>query len=142
VPGAHVRVLAGAAYGQASPVRSFSPLCYLDVRIDAGAELELPNDLPESAAYVASGAISVGHESIAEPKLIVFCAGQRAVLRATSAARLLVLAGEPLESPRHIFWNFVSSSAERIERAKRDWAERHFPLVPGDEEEFVPLPAH
>jgi redox-sensitive bicupin YhaK (pirin superfamily) len=141
LPGVQVRVLAGSAYGLASPVQSFSPLSYLDARIDAGAELELPNDLPERAAYVASGAVSVGHEQITEPKLVVFCAGQRAVLRATSPARVLLLAGEPLESPRHIFWNFVSSSPERIERAKRDWAERRFPLVPGDEEEFVPLPA-
>ena len=62
-------------------------------------------------------------------------------LRATSAARLLLIGGEPLEAPRHIWWNFVSSSQERIERAKRDWAERRFPLVPGDEAEFVPLPA-
>lgn len=142
LPGAHVRVLAGSAYGQASPVQVFSPLFYLDAQIDAGAELELPGDLAERAAYLASGSISVGHERISEPKLLVFRAGERAVLRAVSDARLLLLGGEPLESPRHIFWNFVSSSPERIARAKRDWAERRFPLVPGDEEEFVPLPAH
>jgi redox-sensitive bicupin YhaK (pirin superfamily) len=139
--GVRVRVLAGSAYGKASPVQLFSPLYYLDAQLDAGAELELPSDLPERAAYVASGSIRTGHEAIDEPKLLVFRAGQRAVLRAVSAARVLLLGGEPLESPRHIFWNFVSSSPERIERAKRDWAERRFPLVPGDEEEFVPLPA-
>jgi len=141
LPGVQLRVLAGSVYGKASPVRVLSPLFYVDARIDAGAELELPDHFSERAAYVANGSISVGREHIAEPKLIVFRAGQRAVLRAVSDARVLLLGGEPLEGPRHIFWNFVSSSADRIERAKRDWAERRFPLVPGDEEEFVPLPA-
>jgi redox-sensitive bicupin YhaK (pirin superfamily) len=138
--GVRVRVLAGSAYGQASPVQLFSPLFYVDAELDAGAELELPSQFPERAAYVASGSIRAGDEAIDEPKLLVFRAGQRAVLRAVSPSRVLLLGGEPLESPRHIFWNFVSSSPDRIERAKRDWAERRFPLVPGDEEEFVPLP--
>jgi redox-sensitive bicupin YhaK (pirin superfamily) len=141
LPGVCVRVLAGSAYGAASPVQVFSPLFYLDARLDAGAELELPSAVSERAAYVASGSIRVGREDINEPKLLVFRAGQRVVLRALGAARVLLLGGEPLEGPRHVFWNFVSSSPERIERAKRDWAERRFPLVPGDEEEFVPLPA-
>ncbi|HTV24344.1 MAG TPA: pirin family protein, partial [Polyangiaceae bacterium] len=121
-PGVQLRVLAGSAYGKVSPVQVFSPLFYVDARIEAGAELELPNDLPERAAYVATGSVHVGQEQITEPKLLVFRAGQRAVLRATSDARVLLLGGEPLEGPRHIFWNFVSSSPERIERAKRDWA--------------------
>src|SRR5690606_25521137 len=101
---------------------------------------ELPS-APERGAYLVSGAIQAGRERITEPKLLVFRAGERALIRAEAAARLLLLGGDPLEGPRHMFWNFVSSSAERSERAKRDWAERRFPLVPGDEEEFVPLPA-
>ena len=139
-PGVHLRVLAGSAYGKTSPVQVFSPLFYVDARLDAGADLELPGDAPERAAYVVSGSVRAGREVITEPKLLVFRAGQRAVIHADTEARVLLLGGEPLEGPRHIFWNFVSSSPERIERAKRDWAERRFPLVPGDEEEFVPLP--
>jgi redox-sensitive bicupin YhaK (pirin superfamily) len=141
LPGAVLRVLAGSAYGQTSPVKTFSPLFYVDAHLDAGAELELPADYPERGAYLASGAITCGRETVHEPKLLVFRAGQSAVLRATSDARLVLLGGEPLEGPRHIWWNLVSSSQERIERAKQDWAERRFPLVPGDEEEFIPLPA-
>jgi redox-sensitive bicupin YhaK (pirin superfamily) len=141
LPGVKARVLAGSAYGMTSPVKVYSPLFYVDAHLDAGAELELPSDHPERGAYIASGSVSCGRENVNEPKLLIFHAGQRAVLRANSDARVLLLGGEPLEGPRHIFWNFVSSSAERIERAKRDWAERRFPLVPGDEEEFIPLPA-
>ena len=140
-PGVQARVLAGSAYGKTSPVKVFSPLFYVEARLDAGAELELPGDYPERAAYIATGSVSSGRENINEPKLVIFRAGDRATLRATTDARVMLLGGEPLEGPRHIFWNFVSSSAERIERAKLDWAERRFPLVPGDEEEFIPLPA-
>ena len=139
-PGAALRILAGRAYGETSPVAVFSPLFYVDVRLDAGAELELPDEYTERAAYLTSGAITVGRENVDQPKLLIFTPRQRVRLRATTPARLLLLGGEPLEAPRHIWWNFVSSSQDRIERAKRDWAERRFPLVPGDEEEFVPLP--
>ena len=141
LPGVHVRVLAGSVYGVTSPVKVLSPLFYVEARLDAGAELELPGDYPERAAYVCSGSVRCGGEHVTEPKLLIFRAAERAVLQATSDARVMLLGGEPLEGPRHIWWNFVSSSPARIERAKRDWAERRFPLVPGDEEEFVPLPA-
>jgi redox-sensitive bicupin YhaK (pirin superfamily) len=141
LPGVHARILAGSAYGKTSPVKVLSPLFYVDARLDAGAELELPSEHAERAAYIATGSVSCGREIVDEPRLLVFREGQRAVLRATSDARVLLFGGDPLEGPRHIWWNFVSSSPERIERAKRDWAERRFPLVPGDEEEFIPLPA-
>lgn len=141
-PGVRLRVLAGSAYGQTSPVKTYSPLSYVEAQLQAGAELELPGDHPERAAYIASGSVSCGGEHVGEPKLLVFRAGHRVVLRASADARVLLLSGEPLEGPRHIFWNFVSSSPGRIERAKRDWVERRFPLVPGDDEEFTPLPGH
>jgi redox-sensitive bicupin YhaK (pirin superfamily) len=140
-PGISLRILAGNAYGRTSPVKVLSPLSYVEACLDADAELELPSDHPERAAYVATGSVTCGRETIDEPKLLVFRAGERALLRATSDARVMFLGGAPLDGPRHIWWNFVSSSPARIERAKRDWAERRFPLIPGDEEEFVPLPA-
>lgn len=139
--GARLRVLAGSAYGRSSPVKTCSPLFLVEARLDAGALLELPPGYPERAVYVVSGSIACGLEFIPEPKLLVLRPGASATLRATSDARVVLLGGEPLDGPRHISWNFVSSSAKRIERAKRDWAERRFPLVPGDEEEFLPLPA-
>jgi redox-sensitive bicupin YhaK (pirin superfamily) len=140
-PGVELRVLAGGAYGVVSPVKVFSPLFYVDARLEPGAEIELPESYAERAAYVALGSVSCGAEAVLTPKLLIFRPGQPARMRATSAARVLLLGGQPLDGPRHIEWNFVSSSAARIERAKRDWAERRFPLVPGDEDEFVPLPA-
>jgi redox-sensitive bicupin YhaK (pirin superfamily) len=140
-PGVELRVLAGGAYGVVSPVKVFSPLFYVDARLEPGAELELPESHAERAAYVATGSVASGAEAIETPKLLIFRAGQPARLRATSSARVLLLGGQPLDGARHIYWNFVSSSSARIERAKRDWAERRFPLVPGDEDEFVPLPA-
>ena len=124
-----------------SPVKVFSPLFYVDARLERGAELELPESYAERAAYIVAGSIVSGAEPVETPKLLIFRSGQPARLRAASAARVLLLGGQPLDGPRHIYWNFVSSSSARIERAKRDWAERHFPLVPGDEDEFVPLPA-
>jgi redox-sensitive bicupin YhaK (pirin superfamily) len=140
-PGLELRVLAGGAYGVVSPVKVFSPLFYVDARLERGAELELPESYAERAAYVVAGSIVSGAEPVETPKLLIFRSGQPARLRAASAARVLLLGGQPLDGPRHVYWNFVSSSSARIERAKRDWAERHFPLVPGDEDEFVPLPA-
>jgi redox-sensitive bicupin YhaK (pirin superfamily) len=138
--GARIRVLAGAAYGAESPVRTFSPLFYADAALAAGSELALPGEHEERAAYVAEGAVSCGPERAGVGRMLVFAPGSRAVLRADSAARVLLLGGAPLDGPRHIWWNFVSSSEERIERAKQDWREGRFPKVPGDDAEFIPLP--
>src|SRR4029079_14255158 len=86
------------------------------------------------------GARAVGAEGVpSEPQLLVFHPGEASV-RAVGETRVLLLGGAPLESVRHIWWNFVSSSKERIERAKQDWSECRFPLVPGDERERIPLP--
>jgi hypothetical protein len=133
-------VLVGCAFGAVSPVATASPLVYLDLQLAAGAVVPLDVDLPERAVYLVEGAIAIGEERFAGGQMVVL-AGRDRELRAESAARLVVIGGEPLDGPRHIEWNFVSSSRERIEQAKRDWRERRFPLVPGDEEEFIPLPA-
>ena len=137
--GCSLQLLAGSAFGAVSPVQVHSPLFYADAVLQAGAELELPGEYPERAAYLVQGSLSLGDQLLTEPQLLVFHPGS-ARLRAASEARVLLFGGTPLESPRHIWWNFVSSSPERIERAKRDWREGRFPLVPGDEQESVPLP--
>src|SRR4051812_36064432 len=126
--GASIRLLAGRAFGVTSPVRVHSPLFYADVALSAGAELELPGEFPERAAYLIDGSLTIGAEQVLSgPQLLVFHPGQASV-RAVGVARLLLLGGAPLESVRHIWWNFVSSSKERIERAKQDWSEGRFPL--------------
>jgi redox-sensitive bicupin YhaK (pirin superfamily) len=137
--GKTVRLIAGALYGARSPVESLSPMFYADVRLDPGARLPLAPDYEERAAYLVEGAVALGGDSFAPGQLLVFRPGEAVVLTAVEKARLLLLGGEPMDGPRHIWWNFVSSSPERIEQAKRDWKEGRFARVLG-ETEFIPLP--
>jgi len=140
IAGTRVRVLAGSAFGQTSPVRTFSPLFYVDAALPAGSELPLPGEHEERAAYVVSGRVECGNERAERGRMLVFTPGARATLRAVSDARVALIGGAPIDGERHIFWNFVSSSQARIEQAKRDWREGRFAKVPGDEREFIPLP--
>jgi hypothetical protein len=135
-----IRILAGSAFGATSPVRTFSPLFYLDAAMPAGGELPLPEEHEERAAYVVSGRIQCGDEEAERGRMLVFAPGAAVTLRALSDARVAIIGGAPIDGERHIFWNFVSSSQARIEQAKRDWREGRFAKVPGDEREFIPLP--
>lgn len=139
VAGAQVRVLAGEVYGRCSPVATFSPLFYADVVLSPGVELPLTEAYAERAAYVIDGRLSCAGEPAGPGRMLVFTRGASITLRAERTTRVALLGGEPL-GQRHIYWNFVSSSLERIEQAKRDWREGRFPTVPGDEHEFIPLP--
>jgi redox-sensitive bicupin YhaK (pirin superfamily) len=141
-PGARLRVIAGAAYGAASPVAVLSPLFYVEARLERGAALALPDGYAGRAAYVVAGAIAVAvdEKPAGEGAMLVFHPGVPARLEALDAATVMLLGGDPLDGERHIWWNFVSSSAERIERAKEDWRARRFAEVRGDTTEFVPLP--
>jgi redox-sensitive bicupin YhaK (pirin superfamily) len=136
--GCAVRVIIGAAFGQTSPVAACSPTLYLEVRMPKGATFELPPDYPERAAYVASGAVRIDRHSHTEGVMAVARRGATVLLTAAADSLVLVIGGEPLGA-RHIWWNFVSSSKERIERAKLDWLENRIGKVPGDDE-FIPLP--
>ena len=137
--GATVRLIVGTLYGARSPVATFSPTVYADVRLAADARLPFPPDYEERAVYVAEGAVEVAGDAFEAPQLLVFRAGDAIDLKALGGARLILLSGEPMDGPRHIWWNFVSSSTERIEQAKADWRAGRFPGVPG-ETEFIPLP--
>jgi hypothetical protein len=136
VAGAQVRLILGEAFGLRSPVTTHSPTLYAEVRLPAGGELELPR-VAELAAYLVDGAAAVGDCALAAHTLAVI--DRPARLRASSASRVMLIGGDPL-GERHVWWNFVSSSRERIERAKRDWKSGAFASVPG-ETEFIPLPA-
>ncbi len=137
--GVRARVLVGSAFGATSPVPTASPLCYADLELAAGADLPLPVDLSERAIYLVEGEVAIHGAAIAAGRMVLLAA-EDLELRALTAARLVFIGGEPLDGPRHIEWNFVSSSRERIAEASRAWRERRFPLVPGDEEEFIPMP--
>jgi hypothetical protein len=136
--GARVRLIAGTFFGLRSPVRTLSPLFYAEARLDEGAELALAPEHEERGAYVVDGPVSVDGEEFPRGRLLVFRPAVRVVLRARTPARVMLLGGQTL-GPRHLWWNFVSSSRERIEQAKQDWKAGRFGSVPGDSE-FIPLP--
>jgi hypothetical protein len=137
--GVSLRLIAGAAFGHCAPASVFSPMFYLAAELDAGTETALPDDYAERAAYVVEGEIEVAGERHAAGRMVVFAPGEHASARAVTAAQLMLLGGAPLDGPRQIWWNFVSSSSERIERAKLDWQEDRFAAVP-DDDERIPLP--
>lgn len=137
--GVRFRVLVGDAYGAKSPVKTLSQTLYVDAQLDQGATLQLPQGYEERCVYIAQGRVGCDGVEYAEGMMLVVGANREPPIHALSQSRLMVMGGEPL-GERHIFWNFVSSSAERIEKAKADWRERRFPVVPGDESEFIPLP--
>ena len=138
--GVSVRVIAGELFGATSPVKTFSDLFYAEVMLDAGAAIPFPAGHEERGIYVASGEIAIGDQRFEAGRLLVLRPGDALAIRARSASRLMLLGGEPMDGPRHIWWNFVSSSRDRIEAAKDDWKRGRFAIVPGDETEFIPLP--
>ena len=142
LPGVELSVIAGSAYGEQSPVRVLSPTLYCCAELAAGARLEVDAEHAERAVYVASGALSLAPDAAeyGEGTLLVLPGQAPVVLHSRGGARAMLLGGAPLAGQRHIFWNFVSSSLERIERAKDDWRNGRFGKVVGDEQEFIPLP--
>lgn len=137
--GKEVRLITGSLYGERSPVPTFSEMFYADARLEAGAKLPLPAEHEERAVYVVGGEVEVAGDRFGEGQLLVFRPGDAITLTASGPARLLLLGGEPMDGPRHIWWNFVSSRQDRIEQAKADWRAGRFAAVPG-ETEFIPLP--
>jgi redox-sensitive bicupin YhaK (pirin superfamily) len=120
-------------------VRTFSETLLADAALEAGARLVVPRGVEERAVFVAAGAIDAGGERHEEGRLLVLRPEPDVELVAPAPARVIVLGGEPMDGPRHVWWNFVSSSRERIEEAKRAWAEGTIGAVPGDPER-IPLP--
>jgi redox-sensitive bicupin YhaK (pirin superfamily) len=139
--GREVRVVAGDIYGAKSPVKTHSALFYADVKLASGAKLPLPAEHDERAIYVVEGSVEIGGQVHGANQLLVFRAGDAITIAAATDSRFMMLGGEPMDGPRHIWWNFVSSSKERIEMAKEEWRRGRFDIVPGDEKEFIPLPA-
>jgi redox-sensitive bicupin YhaK (pirin superfamily) len=138
-PGVLMRLIAGHAYGQQAAAAVFSPMFYLAAALEAGCEVELPEEHVERAVYVAEGEIDAADGRYGVGSMVVFEPDVPATVRAATAARVMLLGGAPLDGSRHIWWNFVSSSLERIESAKWDWHEERFAAVPGDAER-TPLP--
>ncbi len=138
--GKQVRMLLGSLFGVRSAVRTFSETLYADVTLEIGAVLPVPAEHEERALYLVGGTVEIAGEAFAPGRLLVLRPAAEITVTALSAARLMLLGGTSMDGPRHIWWNFVSSSAERIEQAKADWQGGRFPIVPG-ESEFIPLPS-
>lgn len=138
--GVRVRVIAGEFAGQHSPVRVYSSTTYLEILLPQNASFEFAAQNHELAIYVVSGRVSVEDQVLNEGQLGVLKIGSDLKFTALESARVLVLGGEPLPEPRHIWWNFVSSRKDRIEKAKQDWLAQNFGTIRG-ETEFIPLPS-
>lgn len=140
LPGVRLRLIAGSAYDHEAPVKIFSPLFYLEAQMDAGSTLALPNEYKERAIYVIEGKLQIGNALIEPKGLPVFAEDETITLEALAPTRVMLLGGDPFPEKRFIWWNFVSSSEERIEQAKEDWQSGRFGKIPGDDVEFIPLP--
>jgi redox-sensitive bicupin YhaK (pirin superfamily) len=137
--GALLRVLAGRGYGAEAPVRVFTDTLYVAIDLDADTQIELDASHPQRALYVLDGEAQLDGADIPRQHLVLLDRGANHRLRATTPLKAMLLGGEPPDGPRHMWWNFVSSSKDRIEQAKLDWREGRFGPVPGDDE-FIPLP--
>ena len=141
VQGVVVRVLVGEAFGARSPVPTLVKTLYLDLALPAGSRIELPALAREIAVYAIDGPVSLDGEPIAQHTMAMLPEGEGGTLQARDAVRVVVIGGDPLDGPRFITWNFVSSRRERILEAGADWAAQRMGHVPG-ETEFIPLPGH
>jgi redox-sensitive bicupin YhaK (pirin superfamily) len=137
--GVWMRLIAGNAYGLQNQVKTLSPLFYLHIVLEKGARFGLPSGYSERAIYVVKGSVEVTGKEFSSGKMLVFTRGKDPVIEAKESCVLMLLGGEPL-GDRYIWWNFVSSSKERIEQAKADWKAGRILLPPNDNQEFVPLP--
>ena len=139
--GVTVRQIVGAMDGLVSPVKTLSEMIYAEIVMAPAARYRIPGEQVERAFYLIDGAVTVDRQPFAPSELVILKPHAEIVLAAgESGARLVLVGGEPFPEQRFIYWNFVSSRADRIEQAKKDWRERRFALVPGDEQEFIPLP--
>lgn len=143
--GASVRLILGTGWGEAAPVTMQSEIFYADVALQAGAQFPLPDDHEDRGLYILDGSIEVAGDVFEAGQMMVFRPGDKLSIKGgAQGARLMALGGATLNGPRYIWWNFVSSSAEKIEAAKvawkaADWARGPFQLPPNDQDEFIPI---
>ena len=138
--GVRARVIMGSLWGATSPVTQHSPTIYADIALEPGASIAVDAEADERAVYLAAGEAALDGIPLQPTTLYVLRPGHRATLRSESGGRLMLCGGAPLDGPRHVFWNFVSSRRERINQAKDDWRSGRFALPPDDDREFIPLP--
>jgi redox-sensitive bicupin YhaK (pirin superfamily) len=138
--GAEARVVMGTLWGATSPVTCHSETIYADIQLRAGGAMPVDPEADERALYLAEGEATLDGLSLAPRTLYVLRPGIAATLRSANGAHVMLCGGAPLDGPRHVWWNFVSSRRERIRQARDDWKQGRFDLPPDDHAEFIPLP--
>ena len=138
--GATARIVMGSLWGKSAPTTCHSPTIYADLALDAGGSIPIDPEATERALYLAEGDASLDGVTLERSVLYVLRPGTRATLRSAGGAHVMLCGGEPLDGPRFVFWNFVSSRRDRIQQAKEDWRERRFATVPGDDLERIEIP--
>ena len=139
-PGARARIIMGSLWGATAPTTTYAGTIYADIALDPGASVPIDAAAEERAVYLALGEASLEGVPLEPMVLYVLRPGIAATLRSERGGRAMLCGGDAFATPRHVWWNFVSSRRDRIEEAKRDWQRGNFPLVPGDAEEFIPIP--
>ena len=143
--GKSVRLILGSAYGEKAPVKTFSEMFYADVILQAGASIPMPDEHEDRGVYVVEGEVEISGDRFEAGQMMILRPGDAVSAKATTNARLMILGGETMRGPRHIWWNFVATSQEKIDAAKEawregDWEHGRFQLPPADRDEFIPLP--
>ena len=138
--GAKARVLMGSLWGSTAATRCDSPTIYADIELGADGAVPIDSDADERALMLIGGEAEIDGQKLEEFALYVLKPGYTPLLSSLAGGRLMLLGGQAFRTPRHVFWNFVSSSRDRINQAKADWKAQRFPLIPGDDQEFIPIP--
>ena len=138
--GSSARVIMGSLWGATASTTQHSPTIYADILMSAGAIIPIDAEADERAVIVALGDAELDGQVLERHSLYVLAPGQAMTLKATSDARVMLLGGEAFKTPRHVWWNFVSSSRDRINQAKSDWKNRLFDTIQSDSDEFIPIP--
>ena len=136
--GIMMRLIVGEAYGMSSPIKTYSPMFYIDVAASEGSQIDRPHPTQETAIFPISGKIEVNGVTYNKGEFVLLD-DDDTVINVLECGRFIMLGGDKFETVPHLFWNFVSFDKARIERAKDDWENGRFPIVPGDNKEFIPL---
>ena len=138
--GATARVIMGSLWGKTAPTTIYAHTIYADITLASRGAIPIDAEADERALYLAEGEAELDGTPLAPLTLYVLRPGHAATLRSGAGGRVMLLGGEAFATPRHVWWNFVSSRRDRINEAKHAWKEGRFPRIPGDAEEFIPLP--
>jgi len=138
--GASGTVVMGSFQGVKSPVKAYSETQFVSINLQPGARVQIPADTEERAIYVLEGVVDIAGDRFPADRLLVFKPGDEIVVSSERGAQMMLFGGASIGSKRYIWWNFVSSSKERIEQAREEWRTAKFDIVPGDETEYIPLP--